>query len=167
MRTPKQWARGEPTNGEAASVLEANLAWQLKRMSATGVARSNEGLEHMRDYLAWRLAFGVTTPSTNTVVQPEYDDLRPAGVTNHLARMVIADDPVTCDADFERQLVDDGIIGLAGAPLGLRQVVQVVLQPGGTHGERRGGTQGEGDQKWNDLFFHGDTPRDVKKLSGA
>ena len=58
----------------------------------------------MRDYLAWRLAFGVTTPSTNTVVQPEYDDMRPAGVTNHLARMVIADDPVTCDADFERQL---------------------------------------------------------------
>src|SRR6188472_2150243 len=58
----------------------------------------------MRDYLAWRLAFGVTTPSTNTVVQPEYDDLRPAGVTNHLARMVIADDPVTSDADFERQL---------------------------------------------------------------
>jgi maleate isomerase len=58
----------------------------------------------MRDYLAWRLAFGVTTPSTNTVVQPEYDDLRPAGVTNHLARMVIADNPVTSDADFERQL---------------------------------------------------------------
>ena len=60
----------------------------------------------MRDYLAWRLAFGVTTPSTNTVVQPEYDDLRPAGVTNHLARMVIADNPVTSDADFERQLAD-------------------------------------------------------------
>ena len=58
----------------------------------------------MRDYLAWRLAFGITTPSTNTVVQPEYDDMRPEGVTNHLARMVIADDPVTSDADFERQL---------------------------------------------------------------
>ena len=57
----------------------------------------------MRDYLAWRLAFGVTTPSTNTVVQPEYDEMRPAGVTNHLARMVIADDPVTSDADFERR----------------------------------------------------------------
>ena len=60
----------------------------------------------MRDYLAWRLAFGVTTPSTNTVVQPEYDDMRPAGVTNHLARMVIADNPVTSDADFEKQLED-------------------------------------------------------------
>ena len=62
----------------------------------------------MRDYLAWRLAFGVTTPSTNTVVQPEYDDMRPEGVTNHLARMVIADDPVTSDADFERQMALSG-----------------------------------------------------------
>ena len=42
----------------------------------------------MRDYLAWRLAFGVTTPSTNTVVQPEYDDMRPAGVTNQEERAV-------------------------------------------------------------------------------
>ena len=48
----------------------------------------------MRDYLAWRLAFGVTTPSTNTVVQPEYDDKRPRGVTNHLGRMMISDTPV-------------------------------------------------------------------------
>ncbi len=54
----------------------------------------------MRDYLAWRLAFGVTTPSTNTVVQPEYDDMRPPGVTNHLARMVIEDLPVRSDEDF-------------------------------------------------------------------
>lgn len=60
----------------------------------------------MRDYLAWRLAFGITTPSTNTVVQPEYDDMRPAGVTNHIARMVIDDNPVRTDADFEKQLED-------------------------------------------------------------
>jgi maleate isomerase len=58
----------------------------------------------MRDYLAWRLAFGVATPSTNTVVQPEYDDMRPAGVTNHLARMAIDDIPVRNDADFEELL---------------------------------------------------------------
>ena len=38
---------------------------------------SNGSLE-MRDYLAWRMAFGVTTPSTNTVVQPEYDDMQAA-----------------------------------------------------------------------------------------
>src|SRR4029079_9311995 len=60
----------------------------------------------MRDYLAWRLAFGITTPSTNTVVQPEYDDMRPEGVTNHIARMVIADNPVRADPDVETQRED-------------------------------------------------------------
>ena len=60
----------------------------------------------MRDYLAWRMAFGITTPSTNTVVQPEYDDMRPEGVTNHIARMVIADNPVRSDADFAKQIED-------------------------------------------------------------
>ena len=58
----------------------------------------------MRDYLAWRLAFGVTTPSTNTVVQPEYDDMRPPGVTNHVARMVIPDMEIGSNADFEESI---------------------------------------------------------------
>ena len=43
----------------------------------------------LADTLGWRMKFGVVTPSTNTVVQPEYDDLRPPGVTNHIARMHI------------------------------------------------------------------------------
>ncbi len=53
-----------------------------------------------RDGLAWRCKFGVVTPSTNTIVQPEYDDLRFPGVTNHIARMHIPDDPVRNDEDF-------------------------------------------------------------------
>ena len=60
----------------------------------------------MRDYLAYRMAFGVATPSTNTVVQPEYDDMRPAGVTNHLGRMLIAEAPVRSDADFAKLAED-------------------------------------------------------------
>jgi maleate isomerase len=58
----------------------------------------------MRDYLAWRMAFGVTTPSTNTVVQPEYDDMRPAGVTNHLGRMVIPDLSIKNTEDFDHSI---------------------------------------------------------------
>ena len=54
----------------------------------------------MVDVLGWRANFGVVTPSTNTVVQPEYDTMRPVGVTNHIARMHIPNDPVTSDADF-------------------------------------------------------------------
>jgi maleate isomerase len=37
----------------------------------------------MADALGWRLTLGVLAPSTNTSVQPEYDTMRPPGVTNH------------------------------------------------------------------------------------
>lgn len=65
----------------------------------------------MRDYLAWRLALGVTTPSTNTVVQPEYDDMRPPGVTNHLGRMKIRDISIASDEDFDESigLINDAL----------------------------------------------------------
>ena len=39
----------------------------------------------MTDALGWRMKFGVIAPSTNTVVQPEFDMMRPRGVTNHFA----------------------------------------------------------------------------------
>lgn len=42
-----------------------------------------------RDRLGWRAKFGVLGPSTNTIVQPEFDDLRVPGVTNHYSRIVI------------------------------------------------------------------------------
>jgi len=41
----------------------------------------------MTDILGWRALFGVLGPSTNTVVQPEFDDMRPEGVTNHYSRI--------------------------------------------------------------------------------
>ena len=41
----------------------------------------------MRDVLGWRCKFGVLAPSTNTIVQPDFDDLRPVGVTNHFSRI--------------------------------------------------------------------------------
>ena len=55
----------------------------------------------MVDTLGWRLKFGIVTPSTNTVVQPHFDDLRPEGVTNHIARMHIPDDPLNNNDDFD------------------------------------------------------------------
>ncbi len=55
-----------------------------------------------RDALGWRKTFGVVAPSTNTSVQPEYDDLRPRGVTNHFARIDIPNDPIHSDADFDQ-----------------------------------------------------------------
>lgn len=41
----------------------------------------------MQDALGPRCKFGVLGPSTNTIVQPDFDDLRPPGVTNHYSRI--------------------------------------------------------------------------------
>ena len=41
----------------------------------------------MPDVLGWRGKFGAIGPSTNTVVQPDYEAMRPAGVTNHYSRI--------------------------------------------------------------------------------
>jgi maleate isomerase len=43
----------------------------------------------MTDVLGWRAKFGVLGPSTNTIVQPDFDDLRIPGVTNHYSRIVV------------------------------------------------------------------------------
>jgi maleate isomerase len=54
----------------------------------------------MPDSLAPRGKFGVLAPSTNTSVQPEFDAMRPWGVTHHHSRLVIPDSKVTDDASF-------------------------------------------------------------------
>jgi maleate isomerase len=54
----------------------------------------------MTDSLGYRMKFGVIAPSTNTSVQPEFDSMRPVGVTNHFSRIIIPDDPVHSDEDF-------------------------------------------------------------------
>jgi maleate isomerase len=56
----------------------------------------------MTDSLGWRKKFAVLIPSTNTSVQPEFDDMRPAGVTNHISRIRIPNIPLQSDADFNR-----------------------------------------------------------------
>ncbi|MGH7907150.1 MAG: maleate cis-trans isomerase family protein [Candidatus Binataceae bacterium] len=53
------------------------------------------------DALGYRMKFGVIAPSTNTIVQPDFDDMRPRGVTNHYARIFIPNTPLNSDADFE------------------------------------------------------------------
>ena len=43
----------------------------------------------MTDALGFRKKFGVIAPSTNTSVQPEFEAMRPRGVTNHFGRIHI------------------------------------------------------------------------------
>ena len=54
----------------------------------------------MSDVLGYRAKFGVLGPSTNTVVQPEFDDMRPAGVTNHYSRIIVDNPQAISDETF-------------------------------------------------------------------
>lgn len=58
------------------------------------------------DHLGYRMKFGALGPSTNTIVQPDFDDMRPVGVTNHYSRIVIPNMPVNSDEDFVRLVAD-------------------------------------------------------------
>lgn len=60
----------------------------------------------MTDSLGHRMKFGVIAPSTNTSVQPEFDSMRPYGVTNHFSRIHIPDNPVGSDDDFNALMED-------------------------------------------------------------
>ena len=56
----------------------------------------------MTDSLGWRRKFAVLVPSTNTSVQPEFDAMRPTGVTNHISRIRIPNMALENDADFDK-----------------------------------------------------------------
>ena len=56
----------------------------------------------MTDSLGFRRKFAVIAPSTNTAVQPEFDAMRPRGVTNHFGRILIPNDPIRNDDDFNK-----------------------------------------------------------------
>lgn len=52
------------------------------------------------DVRGYRALFGVLGPSTNTIVQPDFDDLRVRGVTNHYSRIVVDDANAISDETF-------------------------------------------------------------------
>jgi maleate isomerase len=58
----------------------------------------------MTDSLGHRAKFAVLAPSTNTSVQPEFDAMRPRGVTNHHSRLIIPDLRVSDDRSFLRMM---------------------------------------------------------------
>ncbi len=58
----------------------------------------------MPDALGFRLKFGIITPATNTIVQPEFDAMRPRGVTNQVSRVVIPDTPVGTEQEFANMI---------------------------------------------------------------
>ena len=65
-----------------------------------------------KDSRGWRKLFGVLGPSTNTSVQPDYDDMRPPGVTNHYSRIIVPNAQAISDETFlagTQQIADNTI----------------------------------------------------------
>jgi maleate isomerase len=54
----------------------------------------------MPDALGFRRKFGVLGPSTNTIVQPDFDAMRPYGVTNHYSRIYTPNVQAISDETF-------------------------------------------------------------------
>lgn len=61
----------------------------------------------MADTLAPRAVIGVMTPAMNTVVQPELELLRPAGVTNQMQRFRLGGDAISEDLPGEAEKLMD------------------------------------------------------------
>lgn len=59
----------------------------------------------MPDAAGYRIKFGVIVPSTNTVVEADYNRMAPPGVTFHTGRMYIEHPVMDSDAAFEALLV--------------------------------------------------------------
>lgn len=58
----------------------------------------------MTDTLGFRKLIGLVVPSTNTSVQPECEQLRPRGVTNHIARVTIPERPISSSDAYDEHL---------------------------------------------------------------
>src|SRR5258705_12668816 len=58
----------------------------------------------MPDAAGYRIKFGVIVPSTNTVVEADYNRMAPHGVTLHTGRMYIENPVMDSDASFEALL---------------------------------------------------------------
>ena len=65
----------------------------------------------MVDSLGWRKVFAVIGPSTNTIVQPDMEAMRPVGVTNQYRDIFVEDPEALSDAAFMAgaQKISDGM----------------------------------------------------------
>jgi maleate isomerase len=54
----------------------------------------------MTDVLGWRKVFAIVGPSTNTIVQPDMEAMRPAGVTNQYRSIPVVNATALSDAAF-------------------------------------------------------------------
>lgn len=96
----------------------------------------------VRDVLGHRCKLAVVIPSTNTVVEPEYCAMAPAGVTVHSGRMLISNPDTGSDLAF-LGLMDQVRASLEGAIRDVRTAEPDHLALGMTAVAFLGGLEGE------------------------
>lgn len=76
----------------------------------------------MADRMGSRLKLGLLVPAFNASTQPEMEAMRPPGVTNHVARIAMADHPLSSDADQELvlQSIGEDLYGALGRVMQVR-----------------------------------------------
>ena len=73
-------------------------SWAFRPYGNVIILRATGGSsQHGRTVSVIASKLGIVIPSTNTIVQPETDAMRPPGVTNHIGRIHIGDLPLTND----------------------------------------------------------------------
>lgn len=98
----------------------------------------------LRDSLGSRLKIGVIGPSTNTIVQPDFDDMRPKGVTNHYSRIVVENAAAISNESFVAgtQQISDNVMDavksvMTCSPDFLSMGMSAVTFWGGAQGAKR------------------------------
>jgi maleate isomerase len=115
----------------------------------------------MPDAIGPRLKVGVIAPASNTIVQPEYDAMRPRGVTNQMMRVVIPDTPVGNDEEFANMM--------SAVRASIEQAVDGVLacSPAAVAMAMTAETFWEGALDTNALQTHLESRAHVKVILGA
>jgi maleate isomerase len=90
-------SRSAPGDGAVSDKLRY-ASFQREGCQLTSLERGSSAFD--RDVRGYRKVFGVIGPSTNTIVQPDFDDMRVPGVTNHYSRIIVDDAEAISDETF-------------------------------------------------------------------
>ncbi|MDA0367178.1 MAG: hypothetical protein O3C65_01555 [Proteobacteria bacterium] len=93
----------------------------------------------MKNTLGHRATIGILVPGRNTTVQPESDDMRPVGVTNHVARMINIGVPPGAGADFK---IGQYALDMEGAIDAVKLAGVDIILLGHSHDSFEGGLKG-------------------------
>ena len=93
----------------------------------------------MKNTLGHRATVGILVPGRNTTVQPESDDMRPIGVTNHVARMINVGVPPGAGADFK---IGQYALDMEGAIDAVKLALPDIILLGHSHDSFEGGVAG-------------------------